>query len=281
MVKRVADLLKLFGEADGFKFLTHDFDPTRNDDFISLVNRCRILLVENTGLIPSHLYDLLFGFLYGKTWEDSNGTEHQFHCSSDECVQWCRSNPGIHPMNNPSFGSEFDAFRNSIRIYDRGLDKIIAQAAEKYSNLDIVWDRRQLRPVSIYTDVYRLKQIINKILETMSDPRFTGQVQVSFQKQDDVNGYHVGDLIIEQKGSFAGKSVQFVRDRVGKGAGDLGSLKNLMNGNVYWAIESLWEEGPVRVNLLKDSIFKSYFEEIDANAVTGFRHIIKFYHKTY
>lgn len=84
MVKRVADLLKLFGEADGFKFLTHDFDPTRNDDFISLVNRCRILLVENTGLIPSHLYDLLFGFLYGKTWEDYNGTEHQFHCSSDE-----------------------------------------------------------------------------------------------------------------------------------------------------------------------------------------------------
>lgn len=73
MVKRVADLLKLFGEADGFKFLTHDFDPTRNDDFISLVNRYRILLVENACLIPSHLYDLLFGFLYGKTWEDSDG----------------------------------------------------------------------------------------------------------------------------------------------------------------------------------------------------------------
>ena len=61
----------------------------------------------------------------------------------------------------------------------------------------------------------------------------------------------------------------------------MGSLKNLLAGNAYWAIESCWAEGPVRINILKEDMFQSDYEKIDQSMVTGFRHIIKLYDKTY
>lgn len=281
MVKRIADILRLFGQPAGFKFLTHDFDPTRNDDFLTLVNRCRIMVSECCGLIPDHLYELLFGFLYGKEWVDADGKTHTFYCSSDECIQWCLNNPGEHPKNNPDFESEFEAFRFSIRIYDRGLDKIVARAQDIFPNLTIERDRGELREVDIYVDVERLKQIIHKILGIMNESRFEGEVYVTVHNLPDVAGYHVRDLIIEQVGSFSDKSVQFIRDRINSGAGDLSSLKNLIEGNAYWSIESNWAEGPVRINILKEDIFQSDFEKLDPSEITGFRHVIKLYDKTH
>lgn len=281
MVKNVADILGLFGKEDGFKFLTHDFDKTRNDDFITLVNKCRIMVSECCDLIPDHLYNLLFGFLYGKSWEDANGESHSFYCSSEECIQWCMNNPGEHPKNNPAFESEFEAFRYSIRIYDRGLDKIVAQSQTLYPNLEIVRERSELREVDLYIDVARLKQIIHKVLDIMNESRFEGEVFVTVRNQPDVDGYHVRHLIIEQIGSFPDKSVQFIRDRIANGAGDLSTLKNLIKGNAYWSIESNWTEGPVRINILKEDIFQSDFEKMDQSEATGFRHVIKLYDKTH
>ena len=281
MVKTVADILSLFGRPDKFKFLTHTFDPTRNDDFITLVNNCRIAVSECCGLIPDHLYELLFGFLYGKSWEDADGETHSFYCSSDECIQWCLNNPGKHPKENPEFESEFDAFRYSIRIYDRGLDKIITHSRDLFPDLQITRDRGELREVDIYVDVARLKQVIHRIFSIMNEDRFEGDVYVTVKPQHDVRGYHVRDLIIEQTGSFSDKSVQFIRDRIANGAGDLSSIRNLLQGNAYWSIESNWAEGPVRINILKEDIFQSDFEKLDPSMVTGFRHVIRLYDKTH
>lgn len=282
MVKRLADILQLFGQADGFKFLTHDFDPTRDNDFLKLVNKCRIVLSEASGLIPDHLYEILFGFMYGKEWEDADGNKHTFYCSSDECIQWCLNNPGVHPRNNPEFENDFEAFRNSTRIYGRGLDKIVAEAEADFPNLKINRDKRELRKVDIYTDVARIKQIIYKIISSMADVRFSGEINVTVkQLPDSSDGYHVRNIIIEQKGSFSNKSVQFIRDRVANGSGDLGSLKNIIDGNAYWSVESKWVEGPARINLIKESLFDPDFEKLDEDEVVGFRHVIKLYDKTY
>ena len=78
MVKRVAEILNLFGNEEGFKFITHGFDLTKSNNFISILNKCRIMVSECNGLIPEHLYDLLFGFLYGTSWEDAEGVKHTF-----------------------------------------------------------------------------------------------------------------------------------------------------------------------------------------------------------
>jgi hypothetical protein len=143
--------------------------------------------------------------------------------------------------------------------------------------LDI--DRRELNRVDFYLDIARLKQAIYIILDMMSDPRFSGEVFVTIKQQPDSGKYQVRDLIIEQKGSFSDKSVQFVKERIQSGSGDLATLKNLLDGTAYWSIESRWAEGAVRINLLKEDIFQSDFEKLDESEVSGFRHVIRLYNK--
>lgn len=279
MVKRVAEVLSLFGNEEGFKFITHGFDLTKTNDFIPILNKCRIMIAECNGLIPEHLYDLLFGFLYGDSWEDAEGKKHSFYCSSDECIQWCLNNPGVHPKSNPQFENDFDAFKNSIRMYDRRLFKIFKDFESKFPTLVFNIDRKELNRVDFYIDIARLKQAIFVILDMMSDPRFAGEVMITVVAQPDTPKYQVRDLIIEQKGSYSDKSVQYIRERILNGSGDLSSIKNILEGTAYWSIESMWAEGPVRMNLLKEDIFQSDFEKIDASEVSGFKHIIRLYNK--
>lgn len=279
MVKRAAEILSYFGKEDGFKFITHGFDQTKINDFIQILNKCRITISECNGLIPEHLYDLLFGFLYGKSWEDADGVKHSFYCSSDECVQWCLNNPGKHPKTNPDFENEFDSFKNSIRMYDRRLFKIFKDFETNFPNLVLDIDRKELNRIDFYIDIARLKQAIFMILDMMSDPRFAGEVLVTVKMQPDSDRYQVRDLIIEQKGSFSDKSVQYIKERVLSGSGDLASIKNILDGTAYWSIESRWAEGPVRVNFLKENMFQSDFEKIDESEVSGFRHVIRLYNK--
>lgn len=278
MIKTTADILSKFG--DELKYLVHDYDKTEDVDFCALVSKARLLITERAGLIPGHLYDLLFGFVYGPEWVDWKGKGHSLYCGSKDIIEWYSNNEGISPMAVDSpFVNEFRDFKNSIRTY-RNLPEIIECAKEKAPSVDLEIERKTLKRADFYVDVERLKQIIERIFITMSDPRFIGPVKIYSSQLDDHDGYRVMQIIIEQKNDYAQPSLRFIRERLASNAGDLGSIKSLLEGVAYWSIESDWEEGSARFNITSDDIFMNPFERI-SEKVGGFRHILTFYHKTF
>ena len=277
MIKTAADLLSKF--SDELKYLVHDYDKTEDVDFCALVARARLLISERLGLIPDHLYNLLFGFVYGPEWKDWEGKVHTFQCGSRDIVAWDINNDDISPMSAESpFINEFWDFKKSIRTY-RNLPEIIELAKEKAPAVSIEYDRKSLKRADFYTDVERLKQIIERTLIMMSDPRFLGPVKIYCSQLDEHEGYQVMQITIEQKNDYAQPSLRFIRDRLAANAGDLGTLKNLIENVAYWSIESDWEEGSARFNITSDDIFMNPLERIN-ETVGGFRHILTFYHKT-
>lgn len=280
MIKTTADLLNKFGLEKELKFLVHSYSKIEDQDFCALVSKARLLITERSGLIPDQLYDLLFGFVYGPEWVDWKGKVHSLHCGSNDLIEWYKNNEGVSPMEeNSPFVNEFRDFKNSIRTY-RNLPEIIDRAREKASSVTVDCDKKSLKHADFYTDVVRLKQIIERILITMSDPRFIGPVKIYSSQQDDREGYRVMQIIIEQKNDYVQPSLKFIRERLATNSGDLGSIKNLLEGVAYWSIESDWEEGSARFNITSDDIFMNPFERI-SEKVGGFRHILTFYHKTF
>ena len=179
--------------------------------------------------------------------------------------------------------SSFCAIGPRARLYARtyrNLPELIERAKEKAPSVTVDCDKKSLRRADFYTDVVRLKQIIERILITMSDPRFIGPVKIYSSQQDDREGYRVMQIIIEQVNDYVQPSLKFIRERLATNSGDLGSIKNLLEGVAYWSIESDWEEGSARFNITSDDIFMNPFERI-SEKVGGFRHILTFYHKTF
>ena len=280
MIKTTADLLNKFGLEKELKFLVHSYSKIEDQDFCALVSKARLLITERSGLIPDQLYDLLFGFVYGPEWVDWEGKVHSLHCGSSDLIEWYTNNEGVSPMEEDSpYVNEFRDFKNSIRTY-RNLPEIIERAKEKAPSVTVDCDKKSLRRADFYTDVVRLKQIIERILITMSDPRFIGPVKIYSSQQDDREGYRVMQIIIEQMNDYVQPSLKFIRERLATNSGDLGSIKNLLEGVAYWSIESDWEEGSARFNITSDDIFMNPFERI-SEKVGGFRHILTFYHKTF
>lgn len=280
MIKTTADLLNKFGLENELKFLVHSYSKIEDQDFCALVSKARLLITERSGLIPDQLYDLLFGFVYGPEWVDWEGKVHSLHCGSNDLIEWYTNNEGVSPMEEDSpYVNEFRDFKNSIRTY-RNLPELIERAKEKAPSVTVDCDKKSLRRADFYTDVVRLKQIIERILITMSDPRFIGPVKIYSSQQDDREGYRVMQIIIEQMNDYVQPSLKFIRERLATNSGDLGSIKNLLEGVAYWSIESDWEEGSARFNITSDDIFMNPFERI-SEKVGGFRHILTFYHKTF
>lgn len=275
MIKDTADFLSKFNsDKNELKELVHD---ERGEAFFNIIMRARLLITEMSGLISDHLYDLLFGFVYGPKWIDWEGNEHSLHCGSTELVSWCKKNRGLTPMDTSCpYVFDFKKFKESIRTY-RNLPAIIEAAKLAAKKDDVTYDRKILARADMYVDVGILRKIFEKILSMMSDPRFEGPVEISCDSSE-VGYYRVYKLTIEQRNSYLQPSIKFIKERLASNSGDLGSLKKLIDGTAYWAIESDWEEASARINILTEDIFKPEFEKLEEK-VDGFRHVLMFYHR--
>ena len=281
-VKNNADFLYLFSEADGFKFLTHDFLLPEDSDFLKYLANCRSLLLKYDGLIEETLFELIFGFLYGPSWIDSQGLEHTFYCSSKECIEWSLSHPHLHPKSNEAFEQEFDKFRKSIRFYQMDLQKYVESICkDKFPTFN--YSFQNLRRGNLYINVRRLGKIFERILQTMKDSRFYANrnVIISYERCEPQDNYLIAKIIIEQQGSLSDSVLaRSVEQRVRDGGGDLGTIRELVEDTCYWSVESIWQDGPARINLVPQSTDVPCIESLPKDAIGGFRHILTIPHRT-
>lgn len=281
-LRHTVDFLGKFSQPDGFKYLTHRFDD-ETTDFFTVVNRCRMNLRLYHVLIPMNLFRLVYGFLYGPEWTDSEGIAHNEYCSCDDWVDWCQHNPGVHPME--AFGKQFESFRNAVRVYNGTLDEFIRDCADSglYNGIDIKVDEMSLTRFDAYIDVQTLHRMIRSVLKEISDYQAISchpEVMVfSTRGQELEDGTKMDMICIENVSSFPNQTKAQAKSHFDNGGGFLSTLRKMAEGNMLLSVETAWDGEPCRWNILRME-GEEEFEPIDSNDVSGFRYILRIMHKS-
>ena len=290
--KDTAAFLSLFNHEDGFKFLTHNFDPDSEMEYDKLVKMARELFFnvtsmdnDNRLIIPSSLYALMRTILLGgdnNTWMDSNGKKQTENFACSKWIQWAKTNPNIHVLTNVSIEKVLMAFRSTIRLVPSGadldsrLETIVKRQAKKHADLTITSDH--LEDADFYTYVRFLEKGITLILDDMSKySKESPKVKISFDSSRN-DEYKLCVIKITQYGSFSSKSLEDVQNKFNGGGGDFYSIKNTLCGYCNWSVETKWGDEVKRWNILDDS-GKEQEENLGSLDIPGFTHILTYYSK--
>lgn len=281
--KDTATFLALFNNPQGFKFLTHDFDPDSDMDYERLMSLTRDCFeqAKKKYQIPPSLYAVINAFLNGgQVWTDCDGNSHRENYNTASWVEWARKNPKTHLLSNESFQIHILKFRSTIRLVKPALCDIVKRQEAKHSGLNI--HTENLEKADFYTYVWFLECGIEKILNDMS--RYadkTPDVNVSFERQfGDEFSYRT--IRITQIGSvsYALDDVlkRFHSSNSGEDSGQFNVIKKYLRGYCNWSVEALWDGVPKRWNILTDD-GRPELESMENTDLIGFTHILTYYSK--
>lgn len=280
LINNAACFLHKFSCEDRLKYLLHDFDAGMdNANFLLYANKARNELAAYQDKLPASLFSLLYGFLYGPQWIDYRGNMHDsFNCANGELFEWCVCNNGKHPITEDLFKRDFDAFKNSIRIYMGDLTKELNLLTKSIS-LDVKLDTGSLDKVDCYVDVRHLHQCIKKILDQFAQPRWQSSSVLIEASRTRKPGKKYTSIRLSHIESFASISFEEMKERFDEGHGDLASLANSIKDHFYWSIETRWQGKPIRWNIIRKE-GENEVEELDDPSTIGFTHILTIYNVT-
>ena len=277
-----ASFLAQFNDPLKFKYLTHDFDDHTNLSLPHSAKELKIqvdkILKEKKYNIPGSLFRLMRGFVDGsEAWIDYNGNIHKSSWAMHSWQEWSMIHPqNPHPIHDDIMKSEIEVFRATTRLVAPNLETWIDNIKDNY-NLKI--STSNINTADFYTNTYMFGEAIKKILGMMDD-KSSGFPEVFINYNQDISlkdskGTHM--ISICQKGSFSDKAFESVQDWLStKDAGNLGSIRSLLDGYCHWQVLSKWNGRPVRWNILKEEDAPEY-EVAEDNEITGFTHILTFY----
>jgi hypothetical protein len=283
--KETASFLSLFSDPNGFKFLTHDFDPDSDWDYDKLIAVVTQAFRKSCRQynIPKRLYVTMLAMISGgetpkhepRTWIDWEGKPHSENYASSDWVEWAKDNPGLHLLSNDKFADSILKFRSSIRLVHPMLLDIIKRQASKHSNLNI--QTENLDRADFYTYVWALENGIKRILDDMA--RYSAQtpnVKIVFERQFS-DAYSLRIIKITQLGSVA-TSLDDVIKKFKSGGGAFNEIKKMFVGYCNWSVEALWDGQPKRWNILNDDNVDEV-ENIHNTEIHGFTHILTYFSK--
>lgn len=276
-----AKFLHLFSQdQNGLKYLTHDF--TTGIDFIKYVYSCQKLILSCRAEmeLSDALYELVRGFVFGRQWTDFEGNPHSFFVSSEKCASYY-DEKGRHPLNNPDFKSEFEAFRNSIRFRSGRLDLFLREElTEEFPQLELVIPNR-LKGADMYVLTGPVRSAIRLILKSMNIPEYSAHPKVvfSFSESEWADGLLKSTLSITQIGSTPSHSLRRDIKRLDEGeGGTFGTIRKLLRGLCEWSVVSKWQDSddPRRWRILGDDTLP---KSSPASVAEGFSHELHIYHR--
>jgi len=282
--KDTAAFLSLFNNPNGFKFLTHDFDPESNMDYAALMELVRRVFKDECKRyeIPKNLYALMETFINGgrnkdggkKQWRDYLGNWHEDNYACEQWREWAINNPGHHLLSNEEFSKTIMLFRSSIRLVKPALVDIINRQKEKHGNLMI--ETNGLNKADFYTYVWALENGIQRILDDFTKYSAFPEVSISYERNFS-DEYTSRIIRITQKGSFS-STIDDVIKKFKAGGGAFNEIKDVLLGYCNWSVETIWDGQAKRWNILNDSN-KAEVEEINGGDVPGFTHVLTFFSK--
>ena len=288
--KHVAEFMSLFNKRDGLKYLTHDFDENTDFNIDEFLRSAFQVFSDHTREldIPPSLWRIVKEFAFDSkqaSWtsiSDDYTKDININTgwASEELRHWSKQN-SLHPIRNEKYEGIINDFKRITRIKDPNLEKLIDATLVKVLEKDITSyeiKKCDLDKADFYTHVKFLKIALETIFKEIkdrssSDDRKKITISYEFGIQDE---FFIRKLYITHHNSYPKKELQVIL-REWKEKGSIGKISANLEGYCYWSVETIIEDKPSRVNILRDNDTPAV-ETIDSN-VEGFTHILTFYYK--
>jgi len=277
--KGTAVFLSLFNRRDGFKYLTHNYDSSSMILTDMLKHAKEVFEEAKRGKnIPESLNSLIFNFLNGKYWLDSEGKKCIDGYGNPSWIEWSAKNDGKHPITDiGGMEATIQRFRHTVRVVAPDLEHIIRRIAGKFTSLRICMTN--IDKADFYTNVFVLNSRLAELFKDINDHAGQDFKDVHVEYMPDIAGdFFLHRIRISQIGSFSAKSIEDVLRKYESTGGFFFENAEKLKGYCNWSVESLWDGKPVRWNILDDTGVEKT-EQIDAKDVKGFTHILTFYQK--
>ena len=293
--KHVADFMSLFNQRKGLKYLTHDYDENDQFGFDKFLIAANDVFQKETKKlnIPQSLWRIVKQFAFDSqqtSWtsisEDyQNDIPIKIGWATPELRKWSKQN-NLHPIRNVEYKKIINDFRRITRIEPKNLEKLIDASLKSAFENEIEnykIKRIDLSKADFYSHVRFLKDAIKIIFEEIkkrSDSSGKKEVTIKYERSISNEGYYLRRIKITHHNSFPTKELGlYLKEWQEKG--NMGKIKEKLRGYCHWSVETIIEETPTKVNILKEKETKEY-EIINCkkeDAPEGFTHILTFYYK--
>ncbi|MDE6272536.1 MAG: hypothetical protein K2M31_05975 [Muribaculaceae bacterium] len=267
--------LALFSSPNGFKFLTHDFDPTVESKMEDIILQATAILDSKEYRIPKSLYALMFGFLRGSEWWDFKNVRHSIHMKSEEVKNWISQNPTLHLKTSPKLKTLIEDFRNTTRLVKPNLPHLINRITNNNDSLlNLIIEKKSLNKADFYTNVRILNLILQKVFLDIAQRDAEANIEISFLR-DSWNEYRLCQIIVKHSKSES-SPLDDVKNKMESGGGALFELGKLCQGYCDWSIEGNFEGERKRWRIL-DSRRLPEIEDLEDKNIEDFIHVFTFY----
>lgn len=264
----------------GLKFITHDFDvASQIFEFSKVNNTCKVYFEEEQEkykeFIPAKLSARIWKFAFDVKKEGYwlfKDQKFNLRWHHKDVKDWCKSNPGSHPILNPRFEKSFILpFKKSIELKTPELKELVLEVAakkfkENYNEYNIV--QVETEYANFKTDVEKLYKGLSNIFEAIKQRSNNSKDILVEYKREGRRRY----VIVTHKNS---KSTHQISSEIIK-HGDLSSamlnfyqicdwvIKGTYRGQgqMYWALSNIHDAR-------EDDFILNY-------PIRGFTHILRF-----
>lgn len=279
------NLLTLFRDSEGLKYLTHDYKDIRNkssrEDLLTIAKK---EFEEAKEKYPQAKNELLrrieeFAFKENPKWtfyKNNVKKEVNYGWSSIKFRDW-EINSTVHPCRDSFWNREMiEPFKRTIEIRDGLLLDIIKETITLSFNADdldiftINFNENQLQIGRFFTDVDWLGQALYRIFSCIKKHgEKSNNFEISIIYLDD----GIKTLKIVHHNSKANCSSNFDFTS----GGDFQTIRNNLFSLCNWSIEASFENGYRRRYLLWDESIRNTDIEIKETDIEGFTYSLYFY----
>lgn len=289
--KHVADFMSLFNQRDGLKYLTHDFDEDSNFDIDNFLISAESIFIETTKRlkIPPSLWRIVKQFAFDSKQTEWTSISEDYKkpvqikigWATKELRDWSKQN-NLHPIRNEAYKKIINDFKRITRVESPSLEKLISTTLEKTFGEeldDFEIERNDLSKADFYTHVEFLKTAFETIFEEIKEYSITPEkkkISIKYERTFSNEGYYLRQVVITHHNSSPTKELKLLL-KEWQEKGNMGKIKEKLNGYCHWSVETLIEDTPTKVNILREKDTPEY-EIIEPNP-DGFTHILTFYYK--
>lgn len=266
-----------FRDSEGIKFLTHSYEKQGVFERAEILKTAEQEYSHFKNQLPRRLDQRFIAYAFGKgkykgKWYFNN-KPYDLNWTSNQVVEWCINNPGMHPIER--FSNEMiKPFQLSYKIDDGLLavyiyEKLAKQLGEEYGNFDIqVIDCEK---AAFKTDVDSLLAAFNSIFAAIKQRKDkSNKIRIIFRRKG-----RKRFLSIIHIDSFSSKS--FEEDEKDILSGDLNQVKQNLYNICDWSIIAKNPSAKYnKLNILYDINQLPPREKV-SDSIEGFTHILTFY----
>lgn len=298
------DVFSKFNRDSVLKYIYHDwtmdgskitgYNKSRQEFFEEVVNKAENL--KNNTLFRGSFVNMLTDYIDGSEgWIDWRGVRH------NRTLRYFREKEkeSFVLRQNANNGLSPESLRDSVRVTSAdNLRELFEYAREQavkeyFTNGDhqaaqcIIFDYNIGNAVDFYCDKRTLSDALTRIFKDMLQlymQLYKGKeltIEIEHRKEKSPDGGSSYVVTLTQRNATTSRTCKEFCDKLSNGGGNFSDVRNILRNVCDWSVETIWTDGPRRVNCLSayEDLTVDASEDLASltNDQNKFRHIFRIY----